>query len=129
MNYDELTQAQLDRLTEGFKRRIAELERQLEVPHGNWDALDQAYERMSTVVLAALSGAGIATPERGYRAEPWAVSGDLERLVHERDAALARIAELERQLEVALHVHFEVVDRPPDPAMTPPVHTFSVRRG
>ena len=30
MDYDELTQAQLDRLTEGFKKRIAELEREID---------------------------------------------------------------------------------------------------
>ena len=37
MAYDELTQAQLDRLTEGFKKRIAELE-------GTISSLDETLE-------------------------------------------------------------------------------------
>lgn len=41
MAYDELTQAQLDRLTEGFKKRIAELE-------GTIHFLDETLETAST---------------------------------------------------------------------------------
>lgn len=46
-------------------------------------------DRLAVDALAVLAGAGIATPEKGYVAEPWALAGDIARLAKERDEARA----------------------------------------
>lgn len=54
-------------------------------------------ERLAVDALAALSGAGIATPEKGYVEEPWALAGDIARLAKERDEARAALATAHRR--------------------------------
>jgi hypothetical protein len=50
------------------------------------DKARMAFEQMAADVLAALAGAGIATPEKGYAVEPWAVRGDIGRLAMKCEA-------------------------------------------
>lgn len=47
--------------------------------------------RLANEALAALAGAGIGTPEKGYMTEPHCLSADIERLAKERDEVKAHL--------------------------------------
>ena len=155
MAYDELTQAQLDRLTEGYRRRSAELEAQVA------DVRAQARE----VELELFAAGGFADGLKKRIAE---LEGTISALDENLETAAARIESLEERLFEAQRLTGEVVEQrdtarrgverlcahgaPPDPesldwvkrararalleepplgadpAPTPPSPTFSVRR-
>lgn len=48
----------------------------------------RATHYLAADALAALAGAGIATPIEGYSGAPWALKGDIQRLAAERDRAI-----------------------------------------
>lgn len=54
---------------------------------------------LAMTALCALSGSGIPTPEKGYVAEPYCLSFDIQSLAKQRDMALA---EVERQRDALL---------------------------
>lgn len=58
-------------------------------------------DRLATDALAALAGAGIATPEETYLGAPWALGGDIERLAKERNEARSDNFKLNQMVEQA----------------------------
>ena len=48
-------------------------------------------DRLAVDALAALAGAGVATPQEGYTAAPFLLKGDIGRLAAERDALRAQV--------------------------------------
>ncbi len=66
------------------------------------DKARMAFEQMAADVLAALAGAGIATPEKGYAVEPWAVRGDIGRLAMKCEAVQVDSKNLRHALGLAI---------------------------
>lgn len=61
----------------------------------------RATHYLAADALAALAGAGIATPIEGYSGAPWALKGDIQRLEKERDAAVELAARAAEALDTA----------------------------
>jgi hypothetical protein len=66
------------------------------------DKARMSFEQMAADVLAALAGAGIATPEKGYAVEPWAVRGDIGRLAMKCEAVQVDSKNLRHALGLAI---------------------------
>lgn len=66
--------------------QLKRLYEQCSVQRKEWHTIGR---RLASDALAALSGAGIATPAEGYVQAPALLKGDIQRLAQERDTAVA----------------------------------------
>lgn len=72
-------------LSERLQGSLNEVLRQLEITAENDSKHTAQRDRLAEDALIALAGAGIPTPEKGYKAEPHCLMRDIEELQRQRD--------------------------------------------